>query len=362
MNVVGVVLAAGFGTRLRPSTALVPKPLIPVGGIEPLYFALYKAYDLGIRRFVVNAHHLSDQVQNSLTSWTSHFPGAEFRVSVEVPEILGTGGGILKIIQDHPDWFKNAGLLLQNGDTLGEFDLAELIGDQRESTLAVSFFTGHLQKYNPLWIDENSLWSGIGKKSPTAASRPAHFLGVHFLSAKAVALLSNSALHKVEVTDLFNGIYRPLTLESLDFRARPFVFDGVAGRKNFWFDMTSSDFLLEAQHYVLSTLVDKGLWTRILKHRYPKIHEISPGIWSTHQKKEIKFLAPAIWVEGQHQKTSLSCPPCVVGPHASFICERGRMEQKSDAIERKISNSVVFVSQDKNLELSHDLSGQLCVV
>ena len=87
-NVTGVVLAAGFGTRLRPSTEICPKPLIPVAGVEPLFFALKKLKSLGVKNVIVNAHYLPNKIQDALRDWAPLFTGMNLRLSIENPIIF----------------------------------------------------------------------------------------------------------------------------------------------------------------------------------------------------------------------------------------------------------------------------------
>ncbi|MBW2255743.1 MAG: NTP transferase domain-containing protein [Deltaproteobacteria bacterium] len=57
------ILAAGFGTRLRPLTHHRPKPLLPVCGVPMLAYTLALCHRHGLRDVVVNAHHLADQLR-----------------------------------------------------------------------------------------------------------------------------------------------------------------------------------------------------------------------------------------------------------------------------------------------------------
>ena len=103
-----IVLAAGFGTRLRPFTCAVPKPLLPVWG-EPMLariVALLRAN--GVDDIVVNCHYLDEQVE----SWCA---ANGCRVSYE-PEILGTGG----VINPLRDWIAGEPFYLVNGDIVVE--------------------------------------------------------------------------------------------------------------------------------------------------------------------------------------------------------------------------------------------------
>lgn len=80
-----MLLAAGLGTRLRPITETLPKPLVPVAGVPLIERIMGNAKAEGAKRFVANAHYRADQV-------LAHFGGL-LKVSRE-EELLGTGGGV----------------------------------------------------------------------------------------------------------------------------------------------------------------------------------------------------------------------------------------------------------------------------
>ncbi|UMA64598.1 nucleotidyltransferase family protein [Roseivivax marinus] len=82
-----MIFAAGFGTRMGALTATRPKPLIEVGGRALLDRTLDLAMDHGMTRIVVNAHYRAEQIE-------AHLAGSEVAVSVEMPDILDTGGGL----------------------------------------------------------------------------------------------------------------------------------------------------------------------------------------------------------------------------------------------------------------------------
>ncbi|MEQ8400771.1 MAG: nucleotidyltransferase family protein [Roseitalea porphyridii] len=89
-----MVLAAGFGKRLRPITDTVPKPLVEVGGRTMLDRALDAAEAAGIGRAVVNVHYLGDRI-------IAHCAGRkapEVAISDERAQILDTGGGLVKAL------------------------------------------------------------------------------------------------------------------------------------------------------------------------------------------------------------------------------------------------------------------------
>lgn len=89
------VLAAGLGTRMRPITDTLPKPLVEVAGRPMIDHALDRAADAGITRAVVNVHHLADQVEAHLARRTAP---PSVVISDERGALLETGGGIKKAL------------------------------------------------------------------------------------------------------------------------------------------------------------------------------------------------------------------------------------------------------------------------
>jgi MurNAc alpha-1-phosphate uridylyltransferase len=84
-----MLLAAGLGTRLRPLTDTVPKPLVPVAGVPLIERIMDAAKVEGAKRFTANAHYRADQI-------LAHFGGL-LKVSRE-EELLGTGGGVKRAL------------------------------------------------------------------------------------------------------------------------------------------------------------------------------------------------------------------------------------------------------------------------
>lgn len=117
----GMVLAAGFGTRMLPVTRFVPKALLPVAGRPLLEWNLLHLAAHGVDDAVVNAHHLAAEMHRweaSLAGRTGEgFPAV--RLVVE-PEILGTGGGIANAAR----WLDSDPVVVVNADQFFRPDLA----------------------------------------------------------------------------------------------------------------------------------------------------------------------------------------------------------------------------------------------
>jgi MurNAc alpha-1-phosphate uridylyltransferase len=88
-----MVLAAGYGTRLKPLTDRMPKPLVNVAGKPMIEYALDKLRAYGIQEIIINVSHLKEQ----LTAYLSAFNDLTIKISEEA-EPLETGGGLKKAL------------------------------------------------------------------------------------------------------------------------------------------------------------------------------------------------------------------------------------------------------------------------
>ena len=106
-----IILGAGYGTRLRPITLKIPKPLIKINGVTLLENSIKLLSSLGVKHIIVNAHHLHRQI-------IKFVKGKKFSskvdVVVEKKKILNTGGGILNASKK----FKKQPFFVLNPDTL----------------------------------------------------------------------------------------------------------------------------------------------------------------------------------------------------------------------------------------------------
>jgi len=89
-----MVLAAGFGTRMRPLTDTRPKPLVEVAGRALIDHVLDRLAVAGVERAVVNIHHFAEQMQAHLKTCTR----PQILLSDERGLLLGTGGGVVKAL------------------------------------------------------------------------------------------------------------------------------------------------------------------------------------------------------------------------------------------------------------------------
>ncbi len=103
-----MVLCAGLGTRLRPLTLELPKPLVPIGDRPLLGHILERLRRLGVDRAIVNTHHIHD-------AFHRYVDGLGSKVQlIHEPEIRGTAGGVRGAL----DQLGPPPILVWNGDIL----------------------------------------------------------------------------------------------------------------------------------------------------------------------------------------------------------------------------------------------------
>ena len=105
-DVVGVVLAAGRGSRMSPITDFVPKPLLTVANHRLLDLALARVGAV-VTDVAVNAHHLADQIAAAATAFRP-----SVHVSFEREKLLGTAGALRQL----RDWIDGRPVLVNNSD------------------------------------------------------------------------------------------------------------------------------------------------------------------------------------------------------------------------------------------------------
>src|SRR5256885_1556950 len=139
-----MVLCAGFGTRLRPLTDRVPKPLVPVCGVPLLKYNLALLKNAGVREIVVNVHHLAAEMEKGAIQIAREV-GLELAVSRETGHILGTGGGVRRAA----GLLGRGTFLLLNGDMLFDVDLEAAIAAHKSSAARATMRLPPLTRFKP---------------------------------------------------------------------------------------------------------------------------------------------------------------------------------------------------------------------
>jgi NDP-sugar pyrophosphorylase family protein len=120
-----MILAAGEGTRLRPLTDKLPKPMVPLGNKPLLEYTLALLARHNIRDIVINLHYCPDVVQAYFGDGSAW--GVRVTYSFE-PELLGTAGAIKKL-----ESFWSGPFLVVYGDNLTDCDLTRFVEFHRST-------------------------------------------------------------------------------------------------------------------------------------------------------------------------------------------------------------------------------------
>jgi mannose-1-phosphate guanylyltransferase len=124
-----MILAAGLGTRLKPLTDELPKPLVWVGDRPAAAHIAARLAAAGIEAIVLNTHHRAEAFSPELLA---QFPG---RIAVvSEPAILGTGGGVANAAP----LLGEGDVVVWNGDILAPLDVAALLAAAERATLAAA--------------------------------------------------------------------------------------------------------------------------------------------------------------------------------------------------------------------------------
>ena len=146
-----MILAAGFGTRLRPLTQTVPKPMVPVLNRPLLERTIELLRSADIRDIAVNVHHLPEQI-------LAYFgDGSKFGVNLHFSreeKIMGTAGGI-KGVQG---FLEDGTFLVINSDIIVDIDLQRVLEFHRQRSSLLTLVVREddsPKKYDPIEIQED---------------------------------------------------------------------------------------------------------------------------------------------------------------------------------------------------------------
>lgn len=146
-----MILAAGFGARLKPLTLRLPKPMFPVLNQPLLEHTLKFLSSQGIQDIIINVHHLPKKI-------VEHFgDGSDFGVrlvfSIE-EKILGTAGGLKKA----EEFLQKETFLVMNSDVLADINLANILKFHKEKNAYLTLVVrqdANPEKYKPIQLADD---------------------------------------------------------------------------------------------------------------------------------------------------------------------------------------------------------------
>ncbi|MEY4717913.1 MAG: hypothetical protein RL563_531 [Pseudomonadota bacterium] len=157
-----LILAGGFGTRLRSVVSNVPKPMAPIAGRPFLEYLLDYWISQGIRRFVLSSGYLGHVIQ-------AHF-GNSYRSAVidyvHEQSPLGTGGALRLALNETP--WANEMALMANGDTWFPVDLTQMCCEASQQKVPITLALKTMKqndRYGGVEVGANGKITSFGIKS-----------------------------------------------------------------------------------------------------------------------------------------------------------------------------------------------------
>ena len=234
-----MILAAGYGTRLRPLTYAKPKPMVPICNRPLLGYAVERFLAMGVDEIVVNLHHLPEIIKTYLEK--EYGDRCRFHFSFE-QEILGTGGGVRKV---RPVLEKEEDFFLVNGDTIQFPPYEKLQATRREQKALATLTLRHPprgDRFTAVWFDKGKI-TGFGK----GVGEPLMFSGSHLISSRIFGYLPEK-----EFSGIVDEVYMPV-IESGKEVIGGVVDDGP------WFDIGTPQRYVSAAASVLDMTLDGSM-------------------------------------------------------------------------------------------------------
>lgn len=213
-----VILAGGKGTRLRPYTIAMPKPLVPVGDYPILEIIIRQLSKRGFRRVIITVNHQADLIKTYFGN------GDKWGVDIEYAlenKPLGTMGP-LKNLTNLPDDF-----IVMNGDILTDLDYGSLLDNhiKEKNIFTISAYKReHKVDYGVLHIDSNNILTGFEEKPK-----------LHYTVSMGIYAVSKDVLRYIPEDEYFGFDTLMLELIESNKKVKVDVFSG------YWLDIGRPD-------------------------------------------------------------------------------------------------------------------------
>ena len=177
-----IILAGGRGTRLKPLTDYIPKPLIPVNNVPIIEWQIRYLKKFGVDRIIISTGYKARQIEDYLEKKKGF--GSKILFSIEKSP-LGTGGAIKKAAK----MISGDSFLVLNGDVITNIDIRQLY-KKKDSIALVELKT----KYGTVSIQNDMITEFREKKSVPGIWMNA---GIYHLDRNTVSKLpANGAIEK----------------------------------------------------------------------------------------------------------------------------------------------------------------------
>ena len=263
----GMILAAGQGTRVRPLTKDLPKPMVPILGKPVMEYLIEHLARHGIKEIMVNVafhHHKIEQYFGDGHRW-----GVQIGYSYEgvrdhgdvIPKPFGSAGGIRRI-QDFSGFFDQPTLVLC-GDALIDLDIGAALHEHKTKGAMASVVTLDvpLEDVSSYGIvvaaPDGQIQSFQEKPSPADAKSTLASTGIYIFEPEVIQKIPTETVY-----DIGSQLFPQLVAEKLPFFAQNRFFN--------WIDIGRvSDYWSVLQRVLRGEVADMNMPGR----------EVRPGIW-----------------------------------------------------------------------------------
>ena len=227
-----LILAAGFGTRLRPFTENTPKPLFTVAGISFLDTLIYNLQRAGCKAIMINTHHLHGKID-------AHLAGKQYEIPVTTrhePKILGTGGAIKNVA----DFWEDRPFMVINSDIITDIEFKKVYDFHLNHTHPATLVLHGDPEFNTVVVDRNGFIEAFDERPPcnirSASLKDQSknsgfedtgkltFTGIQVLNPEILSLIPDNVYYSII------DVYRTLTAKNRKISA-------FVSKKYFWKDM-----------------------------------------------------------------------------------------------------------------------------
>jgi Nucleoside-diphosphate-sugar pyrophosphorylase involved in lipopolysaccharide biosynthesis/translation initiation factor 2B, gamma/epsilon subunits (eIF-2Bgamma/eIF-2Bepsilon) len=185
------ILGAGLGTRLRPLTEKMPKPLLPIGGKPIITYAMEHLRAIGVQRFIINTHHCAEKYFAVFPKGNWQGIPITFR---HEPVLLDTAGGI-KNIEDLIT--EEERIIVYNGDIITNMPIAPLLAKhfalKTEVTIALRS-TGPLLNVN---INKDGFICDMRHTLKNPGIQSCLFAGIYIIETKFLQRLETGRVESI---------------------------------------------------------------------------------------------------------------------------------------------------------------------
>ena len=349
-----MILAAGKGTRVRPLTYDLPKPMIPILGKPVMAYLIEHLAKYGVRDIMVNVSYLHEKIEEYFGDGHQYgvqigysFEGYTTDDSVVVPQPIGSAGGMKKI-QEFGGFFDDTTIVLC-GDAVINLDIQSALFEHRRKGALASVITREVpwdkvSSYGVVVSDKDGRIEAFQEKPSQEAALSNHVsTGIYIFEPAVLDLIPKDAVFDIGA-DLF-----PLLVEKgLPFYAqsRSFNWIDIGNIKDYW-EVSQSVVMGEVAHMdVPGIQLKDGIWVG-LNTRID---------WEGTQIEGPVYIGSGCKIEAG---------ATIIGPtwigHGSHICSDARVVRsvlfEYTRVLPKISLEEVIVfkeySVDRNGEMKH---------